>query len=495
MASPTLSNTVRTNSERRQDPGLDRAFHPKAIAIVGVKTSEGKSPPGYTGQMFLRYLQEAKFEGRIYPINPKADTIGGLKAYPTVSAVPEHVDYVIVTVPAAVVPQVLEDCAAAGALDVHVCAAGFGETGEEEGKRLDEVVEGIAQRHGLRMVGPNCLGYHVPASRLMVYGPTDPTPGPVAFLSQSGGHGQMYARQGTAQGISFSKIISYGNALVMDSTDYLDYLADDPETDIICMYIEDVRDGSKLRRLVTELNPRKPIVIWKGGLTPWGARAAATHTGSMAGDKQIWDAFFEQTGAIRVESIDEMGDVTMTLLQLKPSWEGRVAVWGGGGGNTVAAADVCAREGLKVPALTDATTSRLMESMTLVNQILINPLDAGSVFRDPVVLRQALETVAADPNVDIILLHLAAGFRTWFGAEHLASITKSLVDFNRESPSGKPAVMAVRDEGKLADAEEFVSYLRKAGMTAYFSLPRAARALSKFSAYHRFRQERGPAGR
>lgn len=473
------------------DLGLEQAFHPKAIAIVGVKRSEGGSPPGYTGMMFLSLLQEAKFEGRIYPINPKADTIAGLKAYASVSSVPEHVDYVIVTVPAAAVPGVLEDCVTAEAVDVHICTAGFGETGEEEGYRLETKIRDIALRGGLRVVGPNSLGYHVPSARMQMYRQAELVHGPVAFVSQSGGHCQMFVRQGPPQGIGFSKVISYGNALLMDSTDFLEYLATDPETEIICMYIEDVKNGRRFRELVTELNPKKPVIIWKGGLTPWGARAAATHTGSMAGDKQTWDAFFKQTGAIRVDSIDEMADVTMTLLQLKPSAGERVAVWGGGGGNSVAAGDVCAQEGLQVPALSDETRDRLLEFMPIVNQIMVNPLDAGSVFRDMSLLRRALETVAKDPSIDIILVHLAAGFAKWFGPEHAARFRECMSAFNRESPSGKPAVIAIRDEGKPGDAEEFVYYLREAGITTYGALRRACRALSRFASYHRFIAESG----
>ncbi len=470
----------------RRRPSLEQAFHPRSIAIVGVKRSEGDSPPGYTGMMFLRLLQEAKFAGRIYPINPKADTIAGLKAYPGVSSVPEHVDYVIVTVPAAAVPDVMEDCVTAGAVDVLICTAGFGETGEEERKQLEVKIRDIAVRGGLRVVGPNALGYHVPSARMHMYREAELVEGSVAFVSQSGGHCQMYVRQGPSQGIGFSKVISYGNALVMDSTDFLEYLATDAETAIICMYIEDVKNGQRFRELVADLNPRKPIIIWKGGLTPWGARAAATHTGSMAGDKQIWDAFFKQTGAIRVDSIDEMADVTMTLLRLRPSAQGGVAVWGGGGGNTVAAGDICAQEGLQVPALSDETIGRLLEFLPIVNQIMVNPLDAGSVFRDVSLLRRALETVAKDPGIDIILLHLAAGFAKWFGPDHLARFRECVSVFNRESPSGKPAVVAIRDEGKPGDAEEFVYYLREAGITTYSSLPRACRALSRFANYHRF---------
>ena len=458
--------------------GLNQAFHARSIAIVGVKRTDGKSPPGYTGQMFIKFLREGKFDGRIYPVNPKADIISGLKAYPSVSAIPEHVDYVIITVPAAAVPSVLEDCATAGAMDVHICTAGFAETGEEEGKKLESQVREISLREGLRTVGPNCLGYHVPASRMRIYVEADMTPGPVAFVSQSGGHCQVFTGKGISHGITFSKVISYGNALIMDSTDYLEYLASDPETKIICMYIEDVKDGRKLKDQVTRLVPEKPVVIWKGGLSDSGARAAATHTGSMAGDKQVWDSFFKQTGAIRVDSIDEMANITMTLLNLKPSSGERVAVLGGGGGNTVTAADVCAREGLEVPAISDTTMAKLMEFMTPVNQILVNPIDAGSALRDPDILRQTLETVASDPNIDIILLHSPSGAVKWFGAEYFTRFTQALLNFNRESPSGKQAVMAIREEGKLSDIEEIVEYLRKAGVVTYSSFPSACLVLA-----------------
>ncbi|MFC1999778.1 CoA-binding protein [Chloroflexota bacterium] len=469
-----------------QNRGLEQAFHPKAIAIVGVSRTEGNSPPGYTGMMFLQLLQKAKFEGRIYPINPKADTIAGLKAYPSVSSVPEHVDYVIVTVPAAAVPGVLEDCATARALDVLVCTAGFGETGEEEGKTLDSVIYEIALKGGLRVVGPNSLGYHVPSARMGMYIEASLKPGPVAFVSQSGGHCQMYTRQGPSQGIAFSKVISYGNALLMDSTDYLEHLANDPETGIICMYVEDVRDGKRFKELVTRVNPLKPVIIWKGGLTPWGARAALTHTGSMAGDKQVWDAFFKQTGAMSVDSIDEMADLTMTFLRLKPLSGRRVLVWGGGGGNTVAAGDVCAWEGLELPSLSEQTRVNLMEFMTLVNQIIVNPIDAVSGFFDTDVLRRGLETAAADPNIDIIIIHLSAGTPRRLPKEIVARVRDIISELSHRAPSGKPVVVAVREDGKPGEGEEYVDYLREADITTYSSPARACRALSKFAAYHSF---------
>ena len=465
---------------------LERAFHPKSVAIVGVPRSEANHPPGYTGYTFLRLLQQAGFEGHIYPVNPNASVIADLKAYPSVTAIPEPLDLVIVAVPLAAVPRVLEDCVAAGVVNVQIATAGFSETGEAAGREMEAKVREIALRGGLRVVGPNCLGYHVPSARMQMYDKIVLAQGPVAFLSQSGGHGQGYVRIGPAFGIGFSKVISYGNAVMMDCTDFLEYLATDPETRIICMYLEGVRDGRRLVELVRQIDSHKPIVVWKGGLTASGARAAATHTGSLAGDGQIWDAFFKQTGAIQVGSIEEMADVSMTLLQLKPSPGARLAVLGGGGGNNVATADICAEEGLELPALSAETRARLLEFMTLINQSVVNPLDAGSVFASTALLLRALEALAADPLVDIIVLHMGADYAKWFSPQALAELKSCIVDFNNKGPTGKPVVAAIHEQEKPAEAAEFVLDLRQAGITTYSSLRRACRALRRSAGYHRF---------
>ena len=474
-----------------RDQGLEQAFYPKAIAIVGVSRTDDDHPPGYTGLAFLRLLQQAGFEGRVFPVNPKASLIEGTRVYPSIISLPEPLDLVIVAVPAASVPQVLEDCIEAGVRNVHICTAGFGETGEPEGREMENRIRQIALRGGLRIIGPNCLGLHVPSIRMKMYENVPLAQGPVAFISQSGGHAQTFLGQGPPLGIGFSKVISYGNALMMDSTDFLEYLATDPETQIICMYIEGVKDGNKLTNLVRQLNLKKPVVIWKGGLTSSGARAAATHTGSLAGDRQIWNSFFKQTGAIRVGSTEEMADVCMTFLRVKPLSGRRVAVFGGGGGNNVATGDTCAEEGLEVLALSEETRRWLMEFVSLVNQSVINPLDAGTVFAEASRLRRATEIVAADPGVDMIILHMGADFANWLSAEAWARFKKCAAEMTQENPAGKPLIMAAQGLGKAGDTERFAQELREAGLTVYGSLLRACRALSRFAAYHQFIAESG----
>lgn len=466
--------------------GFEEAFNPRAVAIVGVSRSDRQRHPGGTGLSFLRRLRQLGFEGRIYPVNPNASEIEGTKVYPSVTAIPEPLDLVMVTVPAAFVPQVLEDCVAAKALNVHICTSGFGETGEEEGKRLESRMRDIALMGGLRVIGPNCMGLQVPSVRMGTMDDLPLVQGPVAFISQSGGHAHTYLEHGPTLGVGFSKVISYGNALVLDAPDFLEYFATDPETRIVCMYIEGIRDGARLTRLVRELNPTKPVVVLKGGLTNSGARAASSHTGSLAGDRQTWDAFFKQTGAIRVGSIEEMAEVTMALLRLGALAGKRVAVLGGGGGNSVATGDVCAEEGLDVPLLSPETHTKLMESFSLVNQSVTNPLDAPSLFRDVSLLHRAIELLAADSLVDVVIVSLNIVLSRMVSAKTMGEIEKCISDLSMDNPRGKPIVVALQARGRIEEAERYAQKLREDGITAYSSLQSTCRALSRLADYYEF---------
>ena len=476
-----------------RDQCLEKAFHPKAVAIVGVSRNDTNPPPGYTGLRLLRMQQAAGFEGRLYPINPSADTIAGVKAYPTVTAVPEPLDLVIITVPAAAVPGVLEQCVAVKAMNVHICTAGFGETGEGEAQQIQQRVQEIAVSGGLQVVGPNCMGYHVPSAHMQMYDGVPMLAGTTAFVSQSGGHAQDFAGYGPRIGVGFSKVISYGNGLILDSTDFIEYLAGDPATRIICLYVEGVKDGRKLLEVVRKTHPDKPVIIWKGGLTPSGTRAAATHTASLSGDGRVWDAFFKQTRATRVGSVPEMADLAMTFLQLKPLLRARVSVIVGGGGNNVAGADTCTEEGIEVPAFSPETRARLLQLMSLVNQSVVNPIDGAGIFRNLPLLQQVLETIAADPLIDVIILHLGPSFRKVATPETYAGLKKLVADFNRQNAHGKPVVAAIRSpETAGEDTEPFIRDIREAGITTYYSLRTACRALRRFAAYHALRAERGP---
>lgn len=464
-------------------------FPPRTVAIVGVSRSDDSEHPGYTGVGLLRILRRAGFQGPIYPVNPKASEIDGIKVYPNVTSIPEPLDLVIVTVPPAVVPQVVRDCISAKALNVQICTSGFGETGREEGRKLESEIREIALSGNIRVIGPNCMGFQVPSINMQMHADTPPVQGPVAFVSQSGGHARIYLLRGPQLSIGFSKVISHGNALLLDAPDFLEYLAEDPETKIICLYLEGIKDGRRLMELVKQTNPVKPIIIWKGGLTNIGARAAASHTGSLAGDKQIWEAFFKQTGAIAVHSIEEMAEVTMTFLRLEPLPGKRAVVLAAGGGSSVAAGDVCAEEGIMLPSLSEHTRAGLLEFISLVNQGVANPIDVPSVVSNVSSLQRTYELLASDPQVDMVMLHLGAEFFAGSVINGVTELHKYISTSTHLKPPIKPLIVALSEEGKVHDTEKYAQQLREGGITAFNSLRRACRALSRFADYHRFLAE------
>jgi len=467
-------------------------FYPKAVAMVGVSSEARRDEPS-TGVNFIATYEQLGFKGRIYPVNPKGTEIMGLKTYPTVSTIPEPIDLVVVSVPAAALPDVLEDCIRANAKNVFVFTAGFEETGEEDAKELGWRVKEIAVHGGLRIIGPNCMGLYVPAAGIGSFTQLPERVGPVSFVSQSGGHTNWFSHWGPDWGIYFNKVISFGNAYVLDSTDYLDYLTVDPETKIICIYLEGVKDGRKLLRQVREINSIKPVILWKAGLTESGARAVASHTGSLAGQEAIWRGFFAQTGAVPVFSLEEMAEVTMTFLYAKPPQGKRVAVISLGGGTSVTSADICAREGLEVPPLTLQTQAELRKFIPLAGASIRNPLDTGSVFMNNSLLERELELVAADPNIDMLIILPFMDMVYGGGPEHMNKIINYLCDFSRGNRYDKPVAIVFHSFGNDPGERELRTKLQvelpNKGVAVYQSLESASRALARFAEYHRFLRE------
>jgi len=314
--------------------------------------------------------------------------------------------------------------------------------------------------------------------------------GSVALLSQSGGHALQFIHYARGFSIGFSKVISYGNGCIMDSTDFLEYLATDPETRLITMYIEGVRDGRRLVKQVGEINRTKPVIMWKGGLSESGVRAVASHTGALAGNVAIWDAFFKQTGAVSVDSLDELTDVTLTFLYLTPPSGQRVALLVGGGGRSVAATDLCAREGLEVPHLTTKTKERLREFIPVAGTSVNNPVDAEMMQRNLDMFEQTLRLVAADPRVDIVIADLHLNMLQEIGSSAIQEMERIMRCFVQQN--NKPLVTVLATWGGNSEIraeqarleEEFL----KAGIGVYRTLPRALRALAKFIQYHKFQR-------
>ncbi len=483
-----LTDAAEQERTEKINAALAVMAHPRSIAVVGAARTRNGAFPGIFG-----CIRNFGYPGRLYPINPKADEIDGLKAYPSLKALPEPVDLVVLSLPAPYVPAALRDCIATGNRHVHIFTSGFKETGEAEGMRLQADIERIAMEGDLKIVGPNCMGLHVPKSRLLTWTCASQISGPVGMISQSGGNAQDFVNFAADRfGLHFSKVVSYGNALTMDSTDYLAYLAADDETRIIAMYLEGVGNGRKLLRMVTEINRNKPIVMIKGGLSESGARTVASHTGSMAGGEKIWRAFFKQSGAVQVGSLEEMAEVIAALHYLPPVRGRGVAILGTGGGVGVAAADSCARAGLEMPGLPEPVMARLREFIPPAGNMIRNPIDAHLILMNLELLGPTLQLLSAQSFLDmfVISLHL-----DWiFGLEEgrqIERIGDYLAEEARRYTNGKPLVVVWRqyqpNPAMHASRLNLEKKLLAARIPIYEGLDRAVSALSKAAGYYAFR--------
>lgn len=462
---------------------LAQFFSPRSIAIVGVPRKDYR----FGGLSYLNKFKEYGFPGRLYPINPKATEISGLKAYPDLSSLPEVPDLAIICVTAWLVPTILEECARIGLRHIHILSSGFKEIGTKEGDTLEQRVTAISKENGLLVIGPNCMGPYSPSGRLTPWGAIPGMSGPLGIISQSGGLAQRLTEYTSSLGIGVEKAVSMGNAAVLSTIDYLEFMAQDEKIRVIAMYLESVKDGTRLFHLAKEVSQKKPIILWKGGETEVGALTAASHTGGMAGEMKIWEAFCRQTGVVHVRSMDEWVDAIMAFSFLtEPTGKG-VFLIGGGGGNSVSNSDLCVREGLDVPPLSEPTIAWLRQGGPAAGSIFGNPLDMWRVFTDPIYLTELLDLAYKDPCVGMLIVDRLIKRKAYHMPESLDP-NPQLIDFLKKEGYQKPTVITVDSDGGDLDLASKGTALRaefcRAGIPAYPSLQRAAKALIHLYRYH-----------
>lgn len=352
---------------------LDPFFNPRSVAIIGAS-----SDPSKLGGRPIRFLREAGFAGQIYPINKRSETVQGLKAYPTLADIPGEVDQALIIVPASAALDALRDCVAKGIKAVQVLSSGFAEE-SEEGRLRQEEMTALAAQHGVRLLGPNCLGIVSVRNRYFATFSTAlealvPQPGGISFATQSGAFGSCAYAQAIQRGLGIARIVATGNEADIDVTECIDFLASDPETRVICAAIEGCRDGNRLRRaLLKAAEAGKPVILMKVGSSATGQQAAATHTGAIAGDDKIFDVVCRECGAWRAQSIEEMLDIAYVRTQLAQPSNDRANIITVSGGIGVLMADDAERYGVAIPTISPALQARIRDIVPFL--VGVNPLD------------------------------------------------------------------------------------------------------------------------
>ena len=358
---------------------------------------------GNVGHQLVANLISGGFTGPVYPVNPSADTVAGVPAWPSVGEVPGPVDMAVVAVAPRAVPAVVEACGAKGVGVLVVVTAGFAETGGAGVEAQDQLVR-LAHAHGMRMVGPNCFGVintEPDVSLNATLAPSAPVAGPVGFASQSGGLGVAVLAEATARGLGLSSFVSLGNKADVSGNDALAWWEHDDTTDVVLLYLESFGNPRKFSRIARHVSGNKPIVAVKSGRSAPGTRGAASHTAALASSEEVVDALFRQTGVIRVDSTEELFDVAEVLARQPLPRGGRVGLVANAGGPGVLAADACAGHGLSVPELSAATQAAL-RSFLPMEAAVSNPVDmVASASADD--YRRAVDTLVHSAEVDIVL--------------------------------------------------------------------------------------------
>ncbi len=467
---------------------LEPLFRPRSIAVVGASASSNSR-----GYEYVDGLVKFGFPGPLYPVNPRLDELFGLKAYPRLEDIPGDVDFVISAVPAAAVFDLVEGAKAKHTKLIHFFTARFSETGRADAAEAEQELRRRTKEAGIRVIGPNCMGVYYPKQRITFDTELRDSPGNIGFLSQSGSHAFRVAGRGRSRGLRFSKIISYGNAIDLNEVDFIHHFADDPDTEIIAAYIEGLRDGRRFFEALRYAAERKPVVVLKGGRTPAGHTAAASHTASLAGQRDIWEIAVKQAGALEVGSLNELIDMLVAFRCAGPAKGRRAAVLGGAGGGTVELADLCNEAGFVLSPMPQSVRDVMREKVPHAWDWVGNPIDGSIIgFNGDFNELNILQMMAADPTFDLVLINLTVerllrrmGFKE-IPPDYADTIRRLGTD------NGK-AVAVVIDEPELRDEERLnasVAARDVFGARGVAVYPTVERAVKTLSTYVRYLQER-----
>ena len=375
---------------------LKALFTPESIAVIGAS-----NVPGKWGNMMVTRPIQSGYRGPIYPINPREKDILGLKAYSSVLNVPGPIDLAIVTIPASKVPAAMEECVEKGVRAAVLISAGFAETGPQ-GKSLQDEVLRIARKGGIRFMGPNGMGIWSSSVRLNTAFWFTPESGGISFVSQSGTMGGYLLETANNKGYGFNSFLSVGNQADLSMADYVEYLGDDDSTNVIVLYIEGLKDGPRFLRQARQVVRKKPIIVYKAGRTEGGSRATLSHTASLSGADEVFEAVCRQTGIMRVYDVIHAFDLAEALAKQPLPKGNRVAIVSAGGGHCVVTTDACCGFGLEVPELDRATVGLIEKYLLPHAPPPKNPIDLAADPR-PMSVANIVKILAESPLIDAII--------------------------------------------------------------------------------------------
>ena len=449
---------------------IESIINPRSIAVVGATNR-----PGSVGLVVFRNILSAGFEGVLYPVNLKAKSIQSVKAYPRLIDIPDEVDLAVIIVPAEIVCSVMEEAGQKRVKGAIVISAGFREIGGR-GVELEGCLKEVVKKYNIRLVGPNCLGVINNNEKVRMnasFATKMPKAGNIAFISQSGALCTAVLGYAEGRGIGFSKFVSFGNKADVNETDLLRYLKDDPDTDVILMYLEDITNGRMFLETAREITwqAHKPMLAVKSGRSAEGARAAASHTGSLVGSDSAYDALFHQSGILRVEGVDELFNCALAFAKQPIPKGNRIAIVTNAGGPGIMATDAAIRHNLKIATLSEETKQKLKKELPPTASIQ-NPVDViGDATHER--YEAAIRHILMDENVDgaIVILSPQAMTDILKTAEIVPRVARDI---------DKPVLCSFMG---IVDVSEGVQYLERHGIPNYAFPEAAVRSMASMAFY------------
>ncbi|MDO9534482.1 MAG: CoA-binding protein [Bacillota bacterium] len=474
---------------------IDDIFHPRSIAVVGASQN-----PRSQGYQYLRFLLDYGYRGAIYPVNLTAMDILGILSYPSLKEIPGNVDYVICCINAALVRGLLEECFLKKVKAVHLFTAQLSETGDQKACLLEEEIKKDAQKLGIRLIGPNCMGIYNPRERIAFNHDLCMEPGSVGAIVQSGGLAGEIVRLAALRGVRFSKVVSYGNAVDLNETDFLEYFLWDKETKVILVYIEGTRNGRKLFKVLRRAAKIKPVIILKGGRSRAGIKSVASHTASMAGSIDTWQVVFRQTKVVQANTLNELIDLAAAFYFLPPITGKRVGIVGGGGGKSVLASDEYEEAGLEVIPIPEDIVKFLESKNPKITGWLCNPIDASILATLNLKSVDILRCMAESPEFDLLSVNTSEDslFPGDLWVEFIEGDANGCMMVRKEGLKPIVAVVGNPEIGVSQTANwrwQTLSRLREQltgeGVPVFSSPGRAAVAISKLVDYYQYWKEAG----